>query len=68
MAAECDADLYVEGSSSRVANIDDWNDAFPRYRRTVAHRRGDPGDVLYIPALWFHNVTSVGFSVAVNVF
>ena len=27
-----------------------------------------PGEVLYIPALWFHNVTSVGFSVAVNVF
>ena len=69
---ECDADLYVEGSSSRVANIDDWNDdAFPRYRRTVAHRREamlEEGDVLYIPALWFHNVTSIGFSVAVNVF
>ena len=69
---ECDADLYVEGSSSRVANIDDWNDdAFPRYRRTVAHRREailEPGDTLYIPALWFHNVTSIGFSVAVNVF
>ena len=57
---ECDADLYVEGSSSRVANIDDWNDdAFPRYRRTVAHRREailEEGDVLYIPALWFHRI------------
>ena len=28
----------------------------------------DPGDILFIPALWFHNVTSIGFSVAVNVF
>ena len=27
-----------------------------------------PGEVLYIPALWFHNVTSIGFSVALNVF
>ena len=27
-----------------------------------------PGDVLFIPALWFHNVTSIGFSVALNVF
>ena len=26
------------------------------------------GDVLYIPALWFHNVVSLDFSVAVNVF
>jgi hypothetical protein len=26
------------------------------------------GDVLYIPALWFHNVVAHDFSVAVNVF
>ena len=27
-----------------------------------------PGDVLFIPALWFHNVVSLDFSVAVNAF
>lgn len=27
-----------------------------------------PGDVLFIPALWFHNVVAHDFSVAVNVF
>ena len=68
----CDADLYVEGSSSRVAHIDTWNDdEFPRFRRAVGRRREAqlaPGDVLFIPALWFHNVTSIGFSVALNVF
>jgi hypothetical protein len=26
------------------------------------------GDVLFIPSLWFHNVVSLDFSVAVNVF
>ena len=67
-----DEHLYVEGSSSRVGNIDSWNDAeFPLYRRSVPARTETelgPGDVLFIPALWFHNVTSVGFSVALNVF
>ena len=67
-----DENLYVEGSSSRVADIDAWNDAeFPRFRRAVPARcecELGPGDVLFIPALWFHNVTSIGFSVAVNVF
>ena len=63
---------YVEGSSSRVADIDSWNDdEFPRFRRAVPRRLETeltPGDVLFIPALWFHNVTSIGFSVALNVF
>ena len=67
-----DADLYVEGSSSRVSDIDRWNDdSFPRFRRAVDSRLEcslEPGDVLFIPALWFHNVTSRGFSVALNLF
>ena len=67
-----DENLYVEGSSSRVADIDAWNDDdFPRFRKTMGSRLEcelQPGDVLYIPALWFHNVTSIGFSVALNVF
>ena len=28
----------------------------------------EPGDVLFIPALWFHNVTCLEFGVAVNIF
>ena len=67
-----DEHLYVRGSSSRIPDIDSWNDAeFPLFRRSVPHRTEcelEPGDVLYIPALWFHNVTSIGFSVGVNVF
>ena len=67
-----DENLYVDGSSSRVADVDAWNDEeYPLYRKAVHARREcelSPGDVLFIPALWFHNVTSIGFSVAVNVF
>ncbi|KAL1495740.1 hypothetical protein AB1Y20_016603 [Prymnesium parvum] len=67
-----DENLYVEGSSSRVSCIDRYNDLeFPRYRRAVHARQEaflEPGDVLFLPALWFHNVTSIGFSVAINVF
>jgi hypothetical protein len=41
--------VQVEGSSSRVTDIDAWNDAaFPRFRRSVAHRREcelAPGEV-----------------------
>jgi tRNA wybutosine-synthesizing protein 5 len=69
---EADAELYVDGSSSRINNIDAWNDeCFPSFRRGVGLRREawlNPGEVVFIPALWFHNVTSVGFSVALNVF
>lgn len=28
----------------------------------------EPGDILYIPALWFHNVLSMEFSVSINIF
>ena len=28
----------------------------------------EAGDILYIPALWFHNVTSLNFCVSVNLF
>ena len=69
---EQDENLYVDGSSSRVECVDRWNDEeYPLFRRAVQHRTEcelAPGEVLYIPALWFHNVTSIGFSVAVNVF
>lgn len=69
---EQDENLYVSGSSSQVECVDRWNDEeFPLFRQAVPHRTEcelAPGEVLYIPALWFHNVTSIGFSVAVNVF
>ncbi|XP_002737984.1 tRNA wybutosine-synthesizing protein 5-like, partial [Saccoglossus kowalevskii] len=35
----------------------------PRYECQL-----QPGDILFIPALWFHNMTSLDFGIAVNVF
>lgn len=64
--------LYTDASSSRVDDIDSPDlAAFPKFslaQRSRLEATLQPGDVLFIPALWFHNVTSLDFSVAVNVF
>ena len=69
--------LYVEGSSSRVPDLDaPWAqlaEAWPAVLAAMPMRlEGElaPGEALYIPALWFHAVTSGprALSAAVNVF
>lgn len=66
------AHLYVDGTSARVAEVDSPDsDAFPllaEANKTRVRVTLRPGDVLFIPALWFHHVVSESFSVAVNVF
>ena len=80
MAPDAEPFLYVEGSSSRVDDIDPDGDAparFPTFAAVSRERRVvelGPGEALYIPALWFHHVlshppgTDGAASVAVNVF
>ncbi|CAL8466532.1 g6068 [Coccomyxa elongata] len=65
--------LYMTGSSSEVANID--NPDLVKYPLFAHAAHVDcilrPGDVLYIPALWHHNVLAEegsGLSVSVNIF
>ncbi|GAB1284981.1 tRNA wybutosine-synthesizing protein 5 [Apodemus speciosus] len=62
--------LYLSGSKSEVLNIDspdlDKYPLFPKARRYECTL--EAGDVLFIPALWFHNVVSEEFGVGVNVF
>eukprot|EP00959_Pyramimonas_sp_CCMP1952_P021262 448596-Pyramimonas_sp.AAC.2 len=65
--------LYVEGSSSRVADVDQPDlEAFPLFSEAKGRLETTlaPGEVLYLPGLWFHHVTACGdsASVAVNVF
>lgn len=59
--------LEIEGSSSRIVDLED-----PRLRRTMPRRLVlEPGDALFIPALWFHRVRTMDdswASVALNVF
>ena len=66
-------DLYLEGSSSIVRDVDAHDPSvFPRFsraRRAAFEVMLQPGDVLYIPALWSHHVTALhGPSIALNVF
>lgn len=62
--------LYMEGDKSQVIDIDSPNlEIYPEFVKVTAHECVmEPGDILFIPSLWFHNMTSLDFSVAVNVF
>lgn len=72
------AGLYLDGSSSPVVGpavdgVDgEWPEEFPAYRAARAMAVEvtlQPGDVLFIPALWAHHVEALhGPSIAVNVF
>lgn len=62
--------LYVKGSSSEVIDIDHPDPIqFPKFSKTRwIEITLNPGQMLFIPALWFHNVRSESFSVSINVF
>ncbi|KAK6165655.1 hypothetical protein SNE40_022541 [Patella caerulea] len=66
-----DADyLYLNGDKSEVLDIDNPDiDRYGEFNKAVRYECIlQPGDVLFIPALWFHNVISLDFGIAVNVF
>ncbi|XP_042350592.1 tRNA wybutosine-synthesizing protein 5 isoform X2 [Plectropomus leopardus] len=62
--------LYLSGDKSEVLDIDCPD--LTRFPEFVKARRFEcvlePGDVLFIPALWFHNTLALQFGVGVNVF
>ncbi|XP_075009691.1 tRNA wybutosine-synthesizing protein 5 [Calonectris borealis] len=62
--------LYLSGTKSEVLDVD--NPDLEKYPLFVKAKRYqcflEAGDVLFIPALWFHNVISEEFGVALNVF
>ncbi|XP_047629126.1 tRNA wybutosine-synthesizing protein 5 isoform X3 [Phacochoerus africanus] len=62
--------LYLSGSKSEVLNIDNPDLAkYPLFSKARWYECSlKAGDVLFIPALWFHNVVSEEFGVGVNVF
>lgn len=62
--------LYLNGDKSEVLDIDNPDlSRFPKFTEVIPYECFmEPGDVLFIPAMWFHNVISLEFGVAVNVF
>ncbi|WAR09939.1 TYW5-like protein [Mya arenaria] len=58
------------GDKSEVLDIDNVDEEkYPLFKKAERFEVFlEPGDVLFIPALWFHNVISLDFGVAVNVF
>ena len=61
--------LYIQGSSS-IADLDDLH-KYPKLSRTNPVKViMQPGDVLFIPALWFHLVECIEeeWSLALNIF
>ncbi|KAL9848737.1 tRNA wybutosine-synthesizing protein 5 isoform 3-T3 [Geothlypis trichas] len=62
--------MHVTGTKSEVLDVD--NPDMEKYPLFVKAKRYEcvleAGDVLFIPALWFHNVISEEFGVALNVF
>ncbi|XP_028925676.1 tRNA wybutosine-synthesizing protein 5 isoform X1 [Ornithorhynchus anatinus] len=62
--------LYLSGGKSAVLDVDDPDlERFPLFSKARRYECSlEGGDVLFIPALWFHNVISEEFGVGVNVF
>lgn len=62
--------LYIQDSSSLVIDIDTPDlKQFPKFVNASQYvGLLEPGDTLFIPALWFHNVVSLNPSIAINVF
>lgn len=74
--------LYIKGDKSNVNNLDDWTrccSQFPLLTETKPYKcQLDPGDVIYIPSLWWHNIrtcsesgcgdTTPAYSIGFNIF
>jgi len=62
--------LYLSGDKSEVLDIDNPDlTRFPDFGNVTWYEgEMEPGDILFIPALWFHNMRSLDFGIAVNVF
>ena len=59
------ADMKMNGSVSQALDVEELES---RHKDRVIHAVLKPGDILFIPALWFHSVTTLTPSLGVNVF
>ncbi|XP_063238800.1 tRNA wybutosine-synthesizing protein 5-like [Bacillus rossius redtenbacheri] len=62
--------MYLVGDKSEVLDIDNPDvEKFPKFKLAERHECFlEAGDIMFIPALWFHNALALDFGIAVNVF
>ncbi|XP_032880881.1 tRNA wybutosine-synthesizing protein 5 [Amblyraja radiata] len=62
--------LYLTGDKSEVLDLDTPDlEKYPQFAKAQRYEcQLEAGDVLFIPALWFHNTVAKVFGVGVNVF
>lgn len=62
--------MYLVGDKSEILNIDDVDfEKYPKFKNALKYEcEMYPGDILFIPALWFHNVVALEPSLGVNIF
>nr|XP_061799673.1 tRNA wybutosine-synthesizing protein 5-like [Nerophis lumbriciformis] len=62
--------LYMTGDKSEVLEIDSPDvNLYPEFVKATRYECVlEPGDLLFIPAMWFHNTLALQFGVGVNIF
>ncbi len=61
---------FLSGSTSKVLDIENPDlEKFPKFAKANSMECVlEPGDILYIPACWWHNVITLAPSISINVF
>ncbi|KAL0278797.1 UNVERIFIED_CONTAM: hypothetical protein PYX00_000502 [Menopon gallinae] len=62
--------LYLMGDKSKVIDVERGHpEKYPKFIKAARYQcLLEEGDIIFIPALWFHNITALEMSVGVNIF
>lgn len=62
--------LYLIGDKSEVLDVENPDlEKYPKFAKAVSYSGTlKSGDIIFIPALWFHNTLSIEPSIAINLF
>lgn len=64
------SNLYMDGDKSAITDVDDPDlDKFPKFAQAQLYQGLlEPGDALFIPSMWLHNMKATSFGMAINMF